>query len=305
MLSTTIGHSTLAKVGDFGLSRLMGPVLAGGEFNQNWLAPEVMKQEQYTEKIDVYSYGIILNELASLVKPFAEYDDQFAGKPRNYFRDAVIQGLRPTICGTIAHEFRALIEDCWQPAPEKRPSFGEIVQRLVAYMVSIGIAATEQADDEDDDCYDDDDDDRVAIDDEQYYNSSSMHISIPSHGAPSSGAIALNKPLSPRLDLSLDASPRTSTEGEDVNLRNSSGRVRGHRRRPSSLGGEPIHPLVRLSTNLTPAHPHTIQSLLLVEDLVWAGCRNGTVRLWNFTVCCITRLIAADSHSVLHDLRLD
>ena len=61
---------TVAMVGDFGLSRLIVPVLAGGEFNLNWLAPEVMREEQYTVAIDVYSYGIILNELWVRMKHF-------------------------------------------------------------------------------------------------------------------------------------------------------------------------------------------------------------------------------------------
>ena len=33
------------------------------DFNLNWLAPEVMREESYTEKMDTYSFGIILCEL--------------------------------------------------------------------------------------------------------------------------------------------------------------------------------------------------------------------------------------------------
>jgi serine/threonine protein kinase len=93
----SLESETVAKVGDFGLSRLVATTLAGGDFNVNWLAPEVMRGEQYTEKIDVYSFGIICNELISMRQPFAEYDDQYHGKPRDVFKKAVVAGLRPSI----------------------------------------------------------------------------------------------------------------------------------------------------------------------------------------------------------------
>ena len=248
--STSLEAPTLAKVGDFGLSRLMGPVLAGGEFNQNWLAPEVMKMEQYTEKIDVYSYGIILYELVSLVKPFAEYDHLFAGKPRNAFREAVIGGLRPSIPIDAAPEFAQLIQDCWQSAPERRPGFGDIVRRLVVYMRSLDMPASEDVEDE-------------LLED---------LASIPIHDS----SDASDEPRRPSLDSSSEsgfgASRRISSSGG------------GHRRQPSTAGEAYAPPQVKLLGTLSPSHPHTIQSLLLVEDLVWAGCRNGLVRMWNIAV---------------------
>lgn len=97
MTSLSCNSPTVAKVGDFGLSRFVATTLAGGDFNYNWLAPEVMKSDPYTEKMDVYSFAIICNELISLQAPFEEYDHIYQGKPRNVFKRAVVNGLRPTI----------------------------------------------------------------------------------------------------------------------------------------------------------------------------------------------------------------
>jgi len=35
-----------------------------------WMAPEVMEGQSYTEKIDVYSFGILLTELVTRQMPF-------------------------------------------------------------------------------------------------------------------------------------------------------------------------------------------------------------------------------------------
>jgi len=137
LLNLSPDAKTVAKVGDFGLSR-QAAMLQGGNFNDNWLAPEVMKEIPYTEKVDIYSYGIILYELISLVCPFTEYDHIYHGKPPEKFKKDVIAGLRPTIPDDCPGSYRSLIEDCWQENPEKRPSFTDIVPRVIAILGELG-----------------------------------------------------------------------------------------------------------------------------------------------------------------------
>ena len=70
-LSTT---EPLAKVADFGLSSITGKGGLKGRAveNPSWLAPEVMEDKaEYTEKADVYSFGIILWELFSCNAPIS------------------------------------------------------------------------------------------------------------------------------------------------------------------------------------------------------------------------------------------
>ena len=133
-------HSPVrALVGDFGLSRLFASSLAGGAFNRNWLAPEVMKGENYTGKMDVYSFAIIMWEIITLLRPFEEYDDIFNGKPASFFKKAVIDGLRPTIPKSCNKKLSHLIESCWNPKPSKRPDFIEIVRILKEIIVEMNI----------------------------------------------------------------------------------------------------------------------------------------------------------------------
>jgi len=59
--------------------------------NPVWLAPEVLKQQRYTEKIDVYSFGVILWELVTFSDFLAEL--QFM----HLIEDAILMGKRPHI----------------------------------------------------------------------------------------------------------------------------------------------------------------------------------------------------------------
>ncbi|KAL0712198.1 hypothetical protein Bca4012_019176 [Brassica carinata] len=58
---------------DFGLSRLKASTFLSSKSaagNPEWMAPEVMRDEQSNEKSDVYSFGVILWELTTLQQPW-------------------------------------------------------------------------------------------------------------------------------------------------------------------------------------------------------------------------------------------
>lgn len=52
------------KLCDFGLSRVKNKIdkkkNSGRVGTPHWMAPEILRQEAYTESSDVYSYGMIL-----------------------------------------------------------------------------------------------------------------------------------------------------------------------------------------------------------------------------------------------------
>lgn len=119
----------VAKVADFGLSSTLVDSISGRDvFNPKWLAPEVMiKGATYTEKADVYSYGIILWELLTLKDPFEEYDFTFESQ----LEDAIIKdNLRPSIPKSCPKEWKELMEECWSGNQKNRPSFFSILNKL-------------------------------------------------------------------------------------------------------------------------------------------------------------------------------
>ena len=90
-----------------------------------------MKKEQYTEKADVFSFGIIMWELIGRTKPFDEYD--IAQSSFTYqLEDAIIEGLRPTIPKGMEcpPEYVKLMERCWDGDPKARPQFEEIYKQV-------------------------------------------------------------------------------------------------------------------------------------------------------------------------------
>jgi serine/threonine protein kinase len=71
------------KIGDFGLSQLkpfgeqyflQDTPSAGVQGTPLWMAPEVMRNEPFNEKADVYSFGIILWQLLTTTEPFTEFE---------------------------------------------------------------------------------------------------------------------------------------------------------------------------------------------------------------------------------------
>ncbi|GAM26893.1 hypothetical protein SAMD00019534_100680 [Acytostelium subglobosum LB1] len=120
----------VAKVSDFGLSvRQFDKEVKGRKvWNWRWLAPEVIKNVQYTEKIDIYSYGMVIWELITREIPFEEYFEEY--KWNSVIEDKVTHGLRPTIPKECPEQFANLIQDCWQEDPRRRPSFEDIITQL-------------------------------------------------------------------------------------------------------------------------------------------------------------------------------
>lgn len=113
------------KVCDFGLSRIHADnktMTACG--TPSWTAPEVLRNERYTSKADVYSYAIVVWEL------FARRDP-FPGMPPFQIVFAVgKQSLRPAISPTWPKPWVSFIMSCWDEDPRKRPDFDHILQML-------------------------------------------------------------------------------------------------------------------------------------------------------------------------------
>ncbi|WCJ38129.1 Protein kinase superfamily protein with octicosapeptide/Phox/Bem1p domain [Euphorbia peplus] len=118
----------ICKVADFGLSRIKRNTLVSGGVRGTlpWMAPELLNgsSNRVSEKVDVFSYGIALWEILTGEEPYA---DMHCG--------AIIGGivkntLRPPIPEWCDPEWRTLMEQCWSPEPEFRPSFTEITRSL-------------------------------------------------------------------------------------------------------------------------------------------------------------------------------
>ncbi|CAL9235575.1 unnamed protein product [Arabidopsis halleri] len=118
----------ICKVGDFGLSKIKRNTLVTGGVRGTlpWMAPELLSgsSSKVSEKVDVFSFGIVLWEILTGEEPYA-----------NMHYGAIIGGivnntLRPTVPNYCDPEWRMLMEQCWAPDPFVRPAFPEIARRL-------------------------------------------------------------------------------------------------------------------------------------------------------------------------------
>eukprot|EP01095_Lingulamoeba_sp_RSL-Kostka_P005619 TRINITY_DN1702_c0_g2_i1.p1 TRINITY_DN1702_c0_g2~~TRINITY_DN1702_c0_g2_i1.p1 ORF type:complete len:564 (+),score=180.30 TRINITY_DN1702_c0_g2_i1:100-1791(+) len=135
-----VDENNRIKICDFGLSQIKkhGELLLdgveGAKGTPLWMAPEVMAGRNFNEKADVYSFGIVLWEILTRREPFEEFDNF------EDFRSAVcFDNVRPIIPNDCHPSLRRLIECCWQPNSERRPSFPEIVAALEHIIVDYAI----------------------------------------------------------------------------------------------------------------------------------------------------------------------
>ncbi|CEG47634.1 tkl protein kinase [Plasmopara halstedii] len=120
-----------AKLTDFGVSReLVEDQTMTAEIGTiSWIAPEVLRGERYSEKADVYSFGVIMTELDTCRRPYSEgvlNDDNRGGNVKHTnARIAVLVSagkLRPTLSSDCPNSVRDVVAKCLDADPINRPS---------------------------------------------------------------------------------------------------------------------------------------------------------------------------------------
>ncbi|KAJ4956208.1 hypothetical protein NE237_012991 [Protea cynaroides] len=115
------------KVCDFGLSRLKHNTFLSSKSTAGtpeWMAPEVLRNEPSNEKCDVYSFGIILWELATLRMPWSGMN------PMQVVGAVGFQNRRLDIPKELDPLAARIIWECWQTDPNLRPSFAQLTTAL-------------------------------------------------------------------------------------------------------------------------------------------------------------------------------
>ncbi|KAL0922092.1 hypothetical protein M5K25_006054 [Dendrobium thyrsiflorum] len=130
-------HRPICKIGDLGLSKVKQHTLVSGGVRGTlpWMAPELLsgKTSMVSEKIDVYSFGIVMWELLTGEEP---YSDRHCA---SIIGGIVNCTLRPEIPSWCDPEWKSLMEICWSSDPTQRPSFSEISQRLRKMAAAINV----------------------------------------------------------------------------------------------------------------------------------------------------------------------
>ena len=138
--------SCTLQVCDFGLAKHKRATYASGACAMRpvlpWTAPEVLRNpEALTEKVDVYSYGMVLWELWTSHVPHSDADTQAL------MSGVLFHGLRPPLPPPQQTPpphagWAALVKRCWAERPTERPSFSDLVPELEQMCAQIDVAAS-------------------------------------------------------------------------------------------------------------------------------------------------------------------
>ncbi|XP_033264040.1 guanylyl cyclase C isoform X1 [Orcinus orca] len=119
----------VVKITDFGCNSILPPR------KDLWTAPEHLRQASISQKGDVYSYGIIAQEIILRRETF--YTLSCRDQKEKIFRVEYSDGVkpfRPDLFLETAEEKELevylLVKNCWEEDPEKRPDFKKIENTL-------------------------------------------------------------------------------------------------------------------------------------------------------------------------------
>ncbi|XP_053598709.1 tyrosine-protein kinase CSK [Microplitis demolitor] len=119
-----VAEDNSAKVSDFGLARDENFSLDGGKLPIKWTAPEALKQNKFSNKSDMWSFGILLWEIYSFGRvPY----------PRIPLADVVKcveKGYKMEPPDGCPSEVYDIMKQAWDLQPEKRPTFHDIKVKL-------------------------------------------------------------------------------------------------------------------------------------------------------------------------------
>ncbi|XP_069990443.1 mitogen-activated protein kinase kinase kinase 7-like isoform X1 [Penaeus vannamei] len=114
----------ILKVCDFGTACELSTIMSDNRGSAAWMAPEVFEGKLYTEKCDVYSWGIILWEVITRRVPFEDLGLAVR------IMWAVHQKQRPPLVTGCPKLLENLMKRCWDHDHVKRPRMEEVVEKV-------------------------------------------------------------------------------------------------------------------------------------------------------------------------------
>ncbi|KAG7384811.1 hypothetical protein PHYPSEUDO_002197 [Phytophthora pseudosyringae] len=121
------------KLIDFGVSRgTVDLTMTAGVGTAYWTAPEILEGKRYTERADIYSFGVVLTELDTGRIPYFDALTQGGGrlKPVQVLQSVVTGELQPSFTGDCPPRIQRIGSACLAYDPSRRPTAQQLVREL-------------------------------------------------------------------------------------------------------------------------------------------------------------------------------
>lgn len=129
------------KLVDFGLAReeSLTEMMTAETGTYRWMAPELYStvtlrqgdKKHYSNKVDVYSFSIVLWELLTNRMPFEGMSNLQAAYA------AAFKQVRPSIPDDLPNDLVFILQSCWAEDPNIRPNFTQIVRMLNTFLFTL------------------------------------------------------------------------------------------------------------------------------------------------------------------------
>ncbi|KAH9624226.1 hypothetical protein KSS87_016279 [Heliosperma pusillum] len=110
-----------------------------GSHYPQWMAPEVLHNERSNEKSDLYSFGVVLWELATQKIPWENLNAM------QVIAAVGFMNQRLDIPEDVDPMWASMIESCWRSEPQSRPTFQELVEKLKGMQKKYAIQSSQAA----------------------------------------------------------------------------------------------------------------------------------------------------------------
>ena len=125
-MNVLLDRNTTVKLADFGNTRSFQLQMTKQKGTFQWMAPEVIRGSTYSESSDVFSFGIIMNEIVTRVPPYQGTDKKDVAK-----KVVNNPNYRPKFDSKkVPRDWADIMVKCWQHDEKKRPTFDEVIDLL-------------------------------------------------------------------------------------------------------------------------------------------------------------------------------
>ncbi|KAM7409897.1 hypothetical protein PAMA_001403 [Pampus argenteus] len=119
-----VSDDRVAKVSDFGLTKVDLKVSDNAKLPVKWTAPEALKKEKFSTKSDVWSYGVLLWEIFSYGR------QPYPKMSLTDVKEKVEGGYRMEAPEDCPADVYSMMRICWEQEPRRRPAFHKLREKL-------------------------------------------------------------------------------------------------------------------------------------------------------------------------------